>query len=327
MDYLRVELSGAVLPNGKPCMALYVGTFTLSDRGQVLEVSEQTLEEIVSNFEDLGESGRIPISVNHRTGAGTLEEARAVGWVVRLFKKNEGGKICLYMEPRWLDDARQAIELEAFKFLSVGMILRDTNTTTGEPIGAHIREISLTNVPSIPNLAPIELSQKTGLRHKLAELRHRINRLSTKGKTMSGDPVEQFWKLTDQLLAADPKLNPSQARAQVIAQRPDLSLAAQVPGARRGRKGSTKIENSSHYRDKFFALAAEIERQEHCSDIVARGKVLREYPGLRDAAFGTDAKTRFFGAARFETTANKLDLAQAYRAASLHLKADAEVAL
>lgn len=322
MDFLRVELSGAVLPNGKPCMALYTGTFTLSDRGQVLEVTAEMLDQICSNFENLGESGRIPISVNHSTGSSTLQEARAVGWVMRLFLKNEGGKICLYMEPRWLDDARQAIEGEAFKFLSVGMVLRDTNTTTGEPIGAHIREISVTNVPSIPNLAPIELSQKATLRHQLAQLRHKIDRLSMKGKTMNENPVDAFWKLTDQLLAADPKLNPSEARAKAIAQNPQLATLAQIPGAAKGQRRAKPAQNDRHYYELFFSKAKEIEQRENCSFEESRLKAAREWPALRLAAFSSNPRERFQAARKFENEVNGLGLAAAHQTAALHLRAD-----
>lgn len=323
MEFLKVELSGAVQPNGKPCMALYTGTFTLSDRGRVLEVSEQILDEIVSNFEELGESGRIPISVNHNTGASTLAEARAVGWVVRLFLKNEGGKICLMMEPRWLDDARQAIEGEQFKFLSVGMMLRDTNATTGEEIGAHIREISLTNTPAIPNLAPIELSQKATLRHKLAELRHRVDALRGGKNHMSGNPVDQFWKLTDQLLAADPQLNPSEARAKAIAQNPQLAALAQIPGAAKGQRRARAAQNDRHYHDLFFSKAAEIEKQSGCSFEESRLKAARLFPALRLAAFSTNPRERFQAARKFENETNGLGLAAAHQTAALHLKADA----
>jgi len=124
----------------------------------VLEVTEAMIDQAVQNFNVLGESGRIPISVNHRTAAGTLQEARAVGWIIRLFKKTENGRTSLYMEPKWLDDARQAIEQEQFRFVSCGLVLNDKNPATGESIGMHAKEVSLTNLPAIPNLAPITLT-------------------------------------------------------------------------------------------------------------------------------------------------------------------------
>ncbi len=145
--------------NGAPCEALFVGTFTLGDRNMVLEVTEAMLDEIIRNFTTLDGPERIPISVNHSTGAGTLAEARAVGWIVRLFKQvGDDGRISLMLEPRWLDDARAAIEQEHFRFLSVGMMLRDKHPTSGEEIGAHVREISLTNTPAVPGLEPITLT-------------------------------------------------------------------------------------------------------------------------------------------------------------------------
>ncbi len=145
--------------NGAPIEALYVGTHVLSDRGQVLEVTEEMVDEIVRNFAALDGPERIPISVNHNTGAGTLEEARAVGWIIRMFKQtNDEGRISLMMEPRWLDDAREAIEQEHFRFVSVGMMLRDKHPTSGEEIGAHVLELSITNVPAIAGLMPITLT-------------------------------------------------------------------------------------------------------------------------------------------------------------------------
>ena len=97
---ILLDLAEGEQANGAPAECLYVGVFTLSDRGQVLEVTEEMIDQIVRNFNTLGESGRIPISVNHHTSAGTLAEARAVGWVVRLFKRTEGDRISLMMEPR-----------------------------------------------------------------------------------------------------------------------------------------------------------------------------------------------------------------------------------
>lgn len=164
--------------NGSPCEALYVGTFTLADRGMVLEVTEGMVDSIVRNFNTLGDSGRIPISVNHHTGAGTLEEARAVGWIVKLFKQtSDAGRISLMLEPKWLDDARSAIEGEHFRFLSVGMMLRDKNPITGEEIGAHVHEVSLTNTPAISGLTPITLTAlnsplKVDLSRQAIELRN-----------------------------------------------------------------------------------------------------------------------------------------------------------
>ena len=145
--------------NGAPVECLYCGTFVLSDRGSVLEVTEQMIDELVRNFAALDGPERIPISVNHNTGGDTLETARAIGWIVRLFKQtSEEGRISLFMEPRWLDDAREAIEQEHFRFVSIGMYLNDKHPTSGEAIGAHAKEVSVTNSPAIPGLEPITLT-------------------------------------------------------------------------------------------------------------------------------------------------------------------------
>lgn len=332
MEFLRVQLSQELKPNGKPVEALYAAKFTLADRGQVLDVTEQMLDTICSNFETLGESGRIPIHINHNAGNPTLESGRAVGWIIRFFLRSKNGRTSLMFEPKWLDDAKKAIEAQHYKFVSVGLRLADKHPTTGEDIGPHALEVSLCTQPAIPGLEPIELSAKhgspklAGLRHKLAELRHKVERLQRRERTnMSEDksPEVAFWDLCDQALRDNPKLTPGEARKLVALEHRHLAELAQVPGARRGRKGSEKIENSDHYRDEFFRLSREIEQETGCSDIESRGRVLRQHPSLRDAAFGTDARTRFFGAAKYEVETNRLDLAQSYRAVALHLASDA----
>lgn len=157
-----------------------------------------------------------------------------------------------------------------------------------------------------------------------AVLTSEIETLSRKVTEMADEPVDAFWKLTDTLLAADPKLHPSDARKLAMSRHPDLAQLAGVPGAGRAKRQSKAPPgNSAHYAEAFMALSYAYESAHGCSDQVARLTVARENPDLRAAAFGGDAKSRFFQAAGYENRVNKLDLAQAYRAVAGFLPADA----
>lgn len=148
-------------PNGKPVEVIYCGTFHLADRGQVIEITEAQIDQMVANFAGMEESGRIPVTVNHAGNSGILEEARAVGWLVGLGKKQDGDRCSLMATPHWLEDAREAIDAGQFQFVSAEIVWNDTNTLTGEAVGCHLCGLSLTPYPAIPQLDPIELSRQT----------------------------------------------------------------------------------------------------------------------------------------------------------------------
>jgi len=141
-----------------PVEIIYVGTFHLADRGRVLEITPDHLEQMVSNYDKLDGPDRVAININHNSDGDTLASARAVGWLQDLYVEVRDERISLVGLPRWTEDAREAIANEEFKFLSAEIDFHDVDTLTGEEVGCRLVGIALTNIPAIPELAPVHLT-------------------------------------------------------------------------------------------------------------------------------------------------------------------------
>lgn len=181
--------NGAELePNGKPIEIIYVHTFTLADRGRVLEVTEAMLDQMVINFQALEDSGRLPISVNHNSSSNTLDSAKAVGWITRVYKEVASDRISLMAEVHWTDAAMEAITQQEFRFISAEFVFNEINTLNGESVGARLCGAALTNIPAIPALHPIALTQDNA--GKVYYLNQSLPALLDK---IAAAFYEQFW--------------------------------------------------------------------------------------------------------------------------------------
>lgn len=170
--------------NGKPVECLWCapqGTVFFVRHIGELRVDPEMLEQVVANFEPDREPPRVPINVNHQGDSGDLDQARAIGWIVDLQVKRTDERVSLLFTPHWSDDAREVIEDGGFRFVSVGMDLGHVDAETGEAVGPKLREVSVTNSPAIPDLAPIELSVPLDL-----ESRARVAALNAVGP--DGEP-------------------------------------------------------------------------------------------------------------------------------------------
>ena len=189
--------------NGKPVQVIYAGTFHLADRDQVIEITEDMIDQMVANFAAVDGPDRLPISVNHSSHTEKLETARAVGWVVSLAKEKTKDQVSLMASPRWLEDTLEAIRNEEFKYISAEIVFKDADRTTGEAIGCHLVGMALTNIPAIPDLRPIALAV-SDLATRVQFAKERISRqLQLAQKSL----LEQFFAVMDAFYRAFPAIN------------------------------------------------------------------------------------------------------------------------
>ena len=146
-----------------PVEIIYAGTFHLADRKRRLEITDEMVDQMATNFTLLGDEDRININVNHNSAAPVMEEAKAVGWLQAVYAERHEvdgeERYSLFGVPRWTEGAAEAIKKEEFKFLSAEIRFNDTDTSTGEEVGCRLGGLALTNIPAIPHLAPVHLSQ------------------------------------------------------------------------------------------------------------------------------------------------------------------------
>ena len=136
-------------------------TFTIAHIGE-LKVTEAMMATVIANFQRFDRSPpRVPIQVNHATDSGNMQESKAVGWVTDLSVRRTAQRVSLLFTPHWSDEAREVIAQGGFRYVSVGMHLNAVDPVSAESVGPKLCEVSLTNFPAIPNLAPLELSQPT----------------------------------------------------------------------------------------------------------------------------------------------------------------------
>lgn len=189
--------------NGKPVQVIYQGTFHLTDRDQVIEITEDMIDEMVANFAAVDGPDRLPISVNHSSRAEKLETARAVGWVVSLAKEKTKDQVSLMASPRWLEDTLEAIRNEEFKYISAEIVFKDADRTTGEAIGCHLVGLAITNIPAIPDLQPIALS----VSDQVTRMAFTMERLSRKIELQKKSMMEHFRAVVDSFYRAYPNTN------------------------------------------------------------------------------------------------------------------------
>ncbi len=189
--------------NGKPCEIIYLGTFHLADRNRVLEVKQEHLDQMVKNFHDLDGPDRIAFNINHNSGASTLDEARAVGWLQDLFIREQDGRVSLMGAPKWCEDAKERLAAEHFKYLSAEINFNATDFATGEKRGCRLAGVAICNCPAIPDLAPIELTAFADTGTKLEWCISRLKDRLTQGDSL----IDRVDRLVEAFFQAFPDSN------------------------------------------------------------------------------------------------------------------------
>lgn len=113
-------------------------------RGYTL--SQGDLQEVVENT-----STPIPIDYDHATQNPVIEEARASGWINRVWVRDG----TLYGEVEWTENAETLIDQDEYRFLSPVLNDEATDKETGEPVGWRLEMAGLTNVPFMEENAPV----------------------------------------------------------------------------------------------------------------------------------------------------------------------------
>lgn len=123
------------------------------------------LEQMARN----AEGAPIVIDYEHATQLADLgTEVPAAGWISRVWVDDD----TLYGEVEWTDRAATMIDNDEYRFLSPVIDLDAVHPNTGEPIGAVLISVGLTNVPFIQGMEPVTNSQtaSTGAGHALCTL-------------------------------------------------------------------------------------------------------------------------------------------------------------
>ena len=123
------------------------------------------LEQMARN----AEGGPIVIDYEHATQLADMgSEVPAAGWISRVWVDGD----TLYGEVAWTDRAATMIDDDEYRFLSPVIDLDAVHPNTGEPIGAVLISVGLTNVPFIQGMEPVTNSQDntSGTGHALCTL-------------------------------------------------------------------------------------------------------------------------------------------------------------
>ena len=148
---------------------VYVSTFELADSElndiQVMragkfshpaygkfEITEGVIDEVIQNKG----VNDIVVDYEHNSGKGDPEKAKAAGWVKGLYKK--AGE--LWAQVAWTPQAREYIGNSEFKYFSPEFTLDASDKETGDPIGARLLAVGLTNRAFLDGMQPALLSEQ-----------------------------------------------------------------------------------------------------------------------------------------------------------------------
>jgi len=112
-------------------------------RGYTL--SEGDLQEMVQNF-----AAPAPIDYDHATQNPLIEQARAAGWINRIWVNGE----TLYGEVDWTERGEEVIDNNEYRFLSPVIDDEAVDKETGDEVGWTFEMAGLTNKPFMEN-APV----------------------------------------------------------------------------------------------------------------------------------------------------------------------------
>jgi hypothetical protein len=252
-DRVTIQLRGQAAP-GKPVECIYAPLAETVD-GRRLDLTPEDISAMAEGF--TGQEGRIAVTLNHRGDSGVAEEARALGWVQKLYAQAEGAKTSLMAVIDWLPDFRARLAAGQFKFVSCELLLSQPPVFAG---------LSVTNDPAVPQLAPIELSKAP-------------NKLD----------VGDFWTLVREEREAHPELSQAEARAILEQRYPQF---ARKPRAHKPKPATIELGLAVDLVSSYWTKVREL-RQAHpdWSQAQARQAVERAHPELREALYERAVET------------------------------------
>jgi 8-oxo-dGTP pyrophosphatase MutT (NUDIX family) len=157
-------VDGAASEDGKPVWVQVAksGKFLGHSAGP-FELNTRVFDEIIANFRAT-KNRRIPIDYEHASEADASEGtipingAPAQGWVLDL--KVEGSDLWGLVE--WLPQARAQIRGKQYMFLSPAVRFNTKDRVTGQPAGAKLTSVALTNQPFLDHMQPIAAKDRGG---------------------------------------------------------------------------------------------------------------------------------------------------------------------
>lgn len=117
--------------------------------GGSFDLTLESFEQMINNFHDGSASNQVPVYIGHPD-----RETEAVGWILDIRRDGETLLGLIEFTPRMI----AKIKAGAFKYLSIEADLEATHPNTGEPIGARLTSLAVTNQPFIRGLKPLSLS-------------------------------------------------------------------------------------------------------------------------------------------------------------------------
>ena len=116
------------------------------------ELTLQDLEEIKTNFDN----STIDIVADFEHASLWNEKAPATGWVKELYIKDDE----LWAKVKWLDDAKELIKSEQYKYISPVFDQHTIDQVSGEDIGWSLHSLALTNRPFLEELGEVIANHK-----------------------------------------------------------------------------------------------------------------------------------------------------------------------
>ncbi|TWH45903.1 phage protease [Sporomusa sp. KB1] len=115
-----------------------------------IKITQQTFDDILRNFKDnvLGKEPFIRLG-HDKGGKPTFGDAPAEGWVKQIVQ--EGNVLCAIVEPT-SETAAENIRSKRFRFSSAEFTPNGIDKETGNPVGALLSAIALTNEPFLTKL-------------------------------------------------------------------------------------------------------------------------------------------------------------------------------
>jgi len=145
----RLTLPPLKLSQGtaKPIEVIRDGTFDLGSRG-TLEVTRQHVDGLVDSFAG---PGKLCCNYNHSSHEPGPLDGISAGWLQRVFgqENTDPDRYSLMAEVEWTDRAAELIQAREWVYISAEL-------TLDPPV---LYGCGLTNVPAIPDMEPVSLSQ------------------------------------------------------------------------------------------------------------------------------------------------------------------------
>jgi ADP-ribose pyrophosphatase YjhB (NUDIX family) len=152
-----VELASSAADGDKPVWVQIStrGTFKGHGAGQ-FTLDDETFKEIVRNYRDV-DGGQVAFDYEHASeqdpteGTIPVNGAPAQGWIKDLRIAPDG----LHALVEWLEPAKTQIREKKYKFVSPAIRFGARHPVTGQPIGARLTSVALTNAPFLRGLQPL----------------------------------------------------------------------------------------------------------------------------------------------------------------------------